>query len=333
MIRSLAKPIDPLDSTNPIIRRNLSPEKLSGEFQESTSVWTDLVDADKADLDWLQQHVKLHPLVVQDLKRIDSRPSLLTYTDHIFISIFQPEMSLGKIKGHEIHCIIGENYFVTVRGKSSTGVDKAYERVAQNPNYWSRDVSYFLYLTVQEVVDKYYPIVDQISNQLNTLEEELLTSAGASDKVVRAKVYRLKQNLIALRQMIAPHREVLSSVIGEERLARSGEDRDLFRHLYERLMRVYDIVDAQRDLSSNVLDLLQNRESQEFGKAVNRLTVFSMIFLPLTFLIGLFELNFISPQSPFLIPISGTALFITLIVVMLVLVGSMLWYFRKQGWL
>ncbi|MEM9955441.1 MAG: magnesium transporter CorA family protein [Chloroflexota bacterium] len=332
MIRSLAKPLDPLDATNPVIRRNLLPESLKDELSEKSSTWIDIVDPQKTDFEWLQNHIALHPLVVQDIKRDDIRPALLTYTDHIFMSIFQPDKSQGKIKGHEIHCIIGESYFVTVRTEASTAVDRAYERVAQNPNYWSRDVSYFLYLTVQEVVDDYYPLVDNISNQLNQLEEQLLTS-DYSDSKIRSKVYRLKQQLFALRQMIAPHREVLSSVIGEERLARSNEDRDLFRHLYERLLRVYDIVDAQRDLSSNVLDLLQNRESQEFGKAVNRLTVFSMIFLPLTFIIGFFELNFITPESPFLIPISGTVLFVGLILVMLMIVSGMLWYFRRQKWL
>jgi magnesium transporter len=197
---------------------------------------------------------------------------------------------LNKVEGHEIHSIIGEDYFITVRQSVSTAVDKAYERVAQNPNYWDGDVAYFLYLTIQEAVDEYYPLVDHISNRLNKLEEDLLT-LGVNQSI-RASVYRLKQNLIALRQMIAPQPEVLSSLIGEERLVRTNENRDLFRHLYERLMRVYDIIDSQQDLSSNVLDLLQSREAQELGKAVNRLTIFSMIFLPLTFIISLFGLNF-----------------------------------------
>jgi magnesium transporter len=132
--------------------------------------------------------------------------------------------------------------------------------------------------------------------------------------------------------MVAPQREVLSNVIGEERLARTNENRDLFRHLYERLMRVYDIIDSQRDLSSNVLDLLQSRESQKLGKAVNRLTIFSMIFLPLTFISGFFELNFITPTAPLLIPLTGTMLFILIILSMVVIVGGMIWFFRRQGW-
>ncbi len=100
---------------------------------------------------------------------------------------------------------------------------------------------------------------------------------NGNEKDIREKVYQLKQKLIHLRQMIASQREVLSKVIGEERLARTFENRDLFRHLYERLMGVYDNIDSQRDLSGNVLDLLQNREAQELGHAVNRLTIFSIL--------------------------------------------------------
>ena len=91
---------------------------------------------------------------------------------------------------------------------------------------------------------------------------------------VRKPIFRIKQQLIKLRQMIAPQREVFSNVIGEPRLTQNGNTRDLFRHLYERLLRVYDIIDSQRDLSSNVLDMIQNQESRRLVEAVNRLMIF-----------------------------------------------------------
>lgn len=280
---------------------------------------------------WLQDCLDLHPLVIQDLKRVDTRPSLLAYTNYIFLSLFQPKQAMNVISGSEIHCIIGEKIFVTVRYIGTSTVDDAYDRAAKNPNYWERDVVYFLYLTMQTVIDSYYPIVDNISNTLNTLEEDLLDASSTS--VARRTVYRIKQELIALRQMIAPQREVMSNVIGEERLSRNNENRDLFRHLYERLMRIYDLIDSQRDLSSNVLDLIQNEESQRLGRAVNRLTIFSMIFLPLTFITGLFELNFISTTDQFEIPLSGTALFIMIVITMILIVSLMVFYFRQQRWL
>ena len=94
-------------------------------------------------------------------------------------------------------------------------------------------------------------------------------------------------------------------------MTQSGSTLDLFRHLYERLLRVYDIIDSQqRDLSSNVLDMMQNQESRKLIEAVNRLTIFSMIFLPLTFLSGLFELNFATTSEPFILPVSGALLFV-----------------------
>ena len=328
MIRSIAAPCD---DEKQVIRRNLTRDKLETLLQDGTAVWIDISDPEPDELDWLQKCLSLHPLVVQDLKRIDKRPTLLAYTNYIFLSLFQPAALIKKVDGHEIHCIIGENVFVTVRRGATETVDNAYKRAAQNPNYWERDVVYFLYLTMQTVIDAYYPLVDSISNTLNNLEENLLTHNATND--TRRTVYRLKQQLISLRQMIAPQREVLSNVIGEERLTRSTENRELFRHLYERLMRIYDIIDSQRDLSSNVLDLIQSQESQRLGRAVNRLTIFSMIFLPLTFITGLFELNFISTTNPFQLPVSGGFLFLTILIAMGLIVFSMVWYFRDQGWL
>lgn len=331
MIRSLAQPINVNDKNVPIIRRNLTPHAISHELNNDYLLWIDIVDPDEKEIDWLQEQLNFHPLVVEDLKRNDTHPAVLAYSDYIFISIFQPSIKLKQVRRTEVHCIIGEFYFVTVRQSASQAVDETYERVSQNPKYWDRGVSYFLYLTAQSIVDAYYPLVDNISNDLNTLEEDLLFSFNGD--LIRKTVYQIKQNLIKLRQMIASQREVLSKIVGEERLARTHENRDLFRHLYERLMGVYDNIDSQRDLSSNVLDLIQNHEAQELGHAVNRLTIFSMIFLPLTFITGVFELNFISPATPFLLPISGSVLFTLLIVTMLVIASLMIMFFHKKAWI
>lgn len=294
-------------------------------------MWIDITDPEDSDLEWLQAQLDLHPLVVQDLKQVDTRPTLLAYTDYIFLSLFQPKRKSSTMQGEEIHCIVGERIFVTVRYSETTAVDEAYTRASKNPNYWKRDVAYFLYLTMQAVIDSYYPIVDSISNKLNDLEEELLSESDGSP--ARHTIYRIKQQLISLRQMVAPQREVISNVIGEERLSRNNENRDLFRHLYERLMRVYDLIDSQRDLSSNVLDLLQSEEAQLLSRAVNRLTIFSMVFLPLTFITGVFELNFITPIDELMIPISGGVLFSVIVATMILIVASMVMYFRQQNWL
>jgi magnesium transporter len=181
------------------------------------------------------------------------------------------------------------------------------------------------------VVDSYYPLLDRISTHLNNLEESILIRKDT--KVSQQTVYHVKQQLINLRQMVAPQREVLSSVIGEERLASTNENRDLFRHLYERLMRIYDVIDAQRDLSSNVLDLLQSQESGRLADAVSRLTILSMIFLPLTFLIGLFELNFITTEPELTIPIHGMLVFVAILFLMGISASTMGWYFRRRGWI
>ena len=330
MIRSLVSPTQN-GNGELIIRRNLQPDDLKCILQEKIPVWIDIVDPQEKEVHWLQEQLGLHPLVMQDLLRVDKRPSLLVYTDYIFLSLFQPEITMGDANGREIHCLIGEFYFVTVRGSETRAVDDAYERAANNPNYWERDIAYFLYLTMQTVIDAYYPLVDGISNRLNTLEESVLEREP--DNLLRRKLFRMKQQLIALRQMVAPQREVLSNVIGEERLTRTNENRDLYRHLYERLMRVYDIVDSQRDLLSNVFDLIQSHESQKLGNAVSRLTIFSMIFLPLTFLIGIFELNFVTTDPPLSIPVPGLMMLIIILVLMSVITAGMIWFFRRQGWI
>lgn len=330
MIRSLVAHINE-DSEEVPIRRNLERGALEEEIQNDCLAWLDIVDPSAEEIDWLAQQFELNPAIVNDLQREDRRPSLLVYPDYLFLSLFQPQMQASRVEGREIHCIVTNNVYITVRPSDASAVDDAYDRVANNPTAWHSGIAYFLYLTSQHVIDSYYPLLDRMTNYLNGLEEKMLN--GGVEKQTRRTIYRLKQQLINLRQMAAPQREVFSSVIGEKRVAENSDTRDLFRHLYERLLRVYDVIDSQRDLSSNVLDMMQNQESRHLVEAVNRLTVLSMIFLPLTFFTGFFDLNFATTNDPMVLPISGGLLFSILIASMIISATMMTLVFRKRGWL
>lgn len=313
------------------IRRNLSRENLEAAVEAGETLWLDVIDPEEDELLWLEKRFRLGTTVVKDLRRDDRRPALLVYPDYLFLSMFQPTIKTATVMGKEVHCIVGDRFFITVRRADTTTIDDAYNRVAQNPAGWEGGVGYFLYLCIQYVVDAYYPLIDRISNQLNELEEKLL-DGGIQGQNMKP-VYRIKQQLIHLRQMVAPQREVVSNVIGEPRLTRQEETRDLFRHLYERLLRIYDVIDSQRDLSSNVLDMWQTQESNKLVSVVNRLTIFSMIFLPLSFFTGLFDLGFAQFAEPFLLPIQGYVFFIIVILAMTASAIYMFTLFRRRGWL
>jgi len=330
MLRSLVAPLNSSDSEEFVLRRNLTPEALEEALGGDCMLWLDVVDPTDDEISWLERCFKLHPVVVSDLRREDRRPSLLVYADYLFLSLFQPQIHANTVQAQEIHCILNSKFFITVRASASSAVDSAYDRVATAPDYWRRGAAYLLYLTAQFVVDSYYPLLDRISLQLNKLEERALESG---DRVTQRSIYHIKQQLINLRQMVAPQREVLSNAIGEERLAKTAEDRDLFRHLYERLLRVYDVIDSQRDLASNVLDLIESQQSTQMANAVSRLTIFSMIFLPLTFLVGLFGLNFVTTSPEWAIPLPGVWVFALIILATVISALIMAWYFRRKGWL
>lgn len=330
MLRSLVAPAHVDDSEAVMLRRNLSLDMLESALAAGDSLWIDITDPTAEEIDWLERVFKLHPAVVTDLKREDRRPSLLVYPDYLFVSLFEPRSQLRKIIADEIHCLIGTQFFITVRKDGKSAVEAAYERAAQIPASWNQAISYLLYLTTQGVIDAFYPLMDKISDQLNDMEESIMTNGN---KIREKDVFHIKQQLITLRQMVSPQREVLSSVIGDERLARTVESRDLFRHLYERLLRIYDVIDSQRDLSNNVLDLIQSRESAKVADAVSRLTLLSMVFLPLTFLIGLFGLNFVTTDPELRIPLPGGIVLLGIILSTMAVAALLAWLFRRRGWL
>lgn len=339
MIRSLvvaAKPdtsaeVQPESSAiEPVLRRNLTPENLEKCFTDGCTLWIDIVTPNIQEIQWLARLLHLSPNVVEDLLREDHRPTLLVYPSYLFLSLFQPSLQSDTIVGKEIHCLLGEYFFVTVRQDDATAVEVAYNRVAQNLDSWQRGIGYFLYLTAQHVIDTYYPLLDRISNQLNQLEEKLLADTG--NKQAQTTVYRIKQHLIGLRQMIAPQREVLSNLTGEQRLSNNDDIRDLFRHLYKRLLGIYDVIDTQRDLTGNVLDIIANQQARKMGDSINRLTIISMVFLPFTFFLGLFDSNFLAIDQSLRLPINGFAMFMLVVLTMGASIVGTLMVFRWRKW-
>jgi magnesium transporter len=313
------------------LRRNLTQEKLEKYLGEGCTMWVDIITPEAEEILWLEGWLHLSPTVIADLMRVDRRPTLLVYPQYIFLSLFQPHAHNRSIVGKEVHCIIGEHYCITVRQADASALEAAYDRVVQNPNSWQRGVAYFLYLTAQHIIDTYYPLLDRISNRLNVLEEKFLSDGD--NKQAQQSVYYIKQQLIGLRQMIAPQREVLSNLIGERSIATDNEIQDLFQHLYERLLGIYDVIDVQRDLTINILEIIANQQSRLTGEAVNRLTIISLVFLPFTFFLGLFDSNLFTIGSPFIVPINGLILATVIIFLMVVSLVAMRVFFQRQGWL
>jgi len=336
MIRSLviAKNSEPLDDGTiqpDRLRRNLTQKSLEESLAEGCTMWIDIVSPEAKEIRWLEEWLELSPIVVADLLREDRRPTLMVYPNYLFLSLFQPYSHGKTVMAKEIHCIIGDHICVTVRQADASALEEAYDRVAQNPKSWNRGVAYFLNLSAQHIIDTYYPLLDRINTQLNDLEEKFLNDND--DKQAQKSVYRIKQQLIRLRQMIAPQREVLSNLIGEQRVSNNSDIQDLFRHLYERLLGIYDVIDSQQDIASNVLEVISNQQSRKMGEAVNRLTIISMVFLPFTFFLGMFDSNFFAVGESVVIPINGLVISAVVTVLMIVSIFIIRIVFHRRGWM
>lgn len=312
------------------LRRNLSRESLETCLAEGHTLWIDIITPENEEIQWLGGLLQLSSTVVADLLREDRRPTLLVYPRYLFLSLFQPHSQSHTIVGKEIHCIVGKHFYVTVRQADASALEEAYDRVAHNPDSWQRGAAYFLYLTAQHTIDTYYPLLDRISNQLHELEERFLSDSD--DKQAQRSVYRIKKHLIRLRQMIAPQREVLSNLMGEQLVSTNSDIRDLFQHLYERLLGIYDVIDSQRDLTSNVLEIISNQQARKIGEAVNRLTTISMVFLPFALFVGMFDAGFFSVSEAVNLPINGLGITIAIILMMIVSVVVMRRIFQRRGW-
>src|SRR5690242_3519885 len=118
MIRSLVAQLDE-ETQKIVLRRNLERSELENELCQKHMLWIDVVNPEDDEITWVAQRLQLNPIVVQDLRREDRRPALAVYPSYLFLSLFQPHIHLSRVEGKEIHCLVGDNSFITIRQADS----------------------------------------------------------------------------------------------------------------------------------------------------------------------------------------------------------------------
>ncbi|MEY2933683.1 MAG: hypothetical protein RL033_4432 [Pseudomonadota bacterium] len=254
--------------------------------------WLDLDGEPNETLEQLRTGFDFHPLAIEDCQQFDQRPKLEEYQDHLFLvtqSFSCPSERLSKVNLHELHAFLGANYLVTVHTDPLVPVDEVWRRVKANPGAIGRGVDFVYYLLSSRMVEENLPILDRITDELEEIEDRVL---GRPAKRDLARIFALKRQLIRLRKVLSPQRDMLAM------LARRGDERvsertsHYFRDVYDQLVRLNESIEANRDLLSNALEAYLSAVSNRTNEIMKYLTLLSAVFLPLAFVVGFFGQNF-----------------------------------------
>jgi magnesium transporter len=291
-----------------------------------TTRWIDLQGQDETQLAHLAGPFCLHPLAIEDCLHLDQRPKLEEYGDYLFIVIHAfdcPGKDPTDARLAELHAFLGAGWLITVHQGPVPALDTVWKRVAGEPALGRKGADFLYYLLADSVVDAHFPILDLIAEELESLEDAVLMRPHRDDL---ARVFSLKRSLVHMRRVLSPQRDVLAM------LSKRGDPRVTertsfyFRDVYDHLLRIYESIDASRDLLGNTLEAYLSSVSNRTNEIMKRLTLLSAVFLPLTFITGFFGQNFEH------LPFASDLLMWSAIVACLAIPTVMVVWFFRSGW-
>jgi magnesium transporter len=277
-------------------------------------------------IDKLQAHFSLHALLVEDVLN-DQRPKAEEYDDYLFVTL----KMLYRIDGPEvdyeqISFVLGNDFLLTFQEKEGDLFDAFRERIRQDQGrVRKKKADYLMYRLIDITVENYYNVLDNIGEHIDEIESSIRTNT--SDETFQ-KIQSIKKELIYLHKALYPLRDALGKVLKDESDFIREDTIPYFSDVYDHVIHLIDSLDTYRDLTAGLTDQYINIQNSKLNEVIRVLTIISTIFIPLTFIVGVYGMNF--KHFPELQWQHGYA---TVWVVMLTLAASMVGYFRYKRWM
>ena len=252
-------------------------------------LWVDLDRPDEADLDRLRQEFDFHPLAVEDCRNRHQRPKVDEYPGYYFIVLYEAALADGRIDLNELAIFLGKNYVVTVHDAPLRAFPVVERLWHASTDLAERGSGLLAYLLIDTIVDAYFPLLDEISEGMNALEERIFEGTGFS---AVQSVFRMKKELLLLRRVVAPLRDVFNTLLRREQPVFSRETSIYFQDVYDHLIRIADSIDNLRDMLSSAMDAYLSVANQRTNLVMKRLTATATILMSVTLIASIFGMNF-----------------------------------------
>jgi len=267
---------------------------------------------------------KIHSLVLEDVMNSTSRPKVEIFDDYIFITLKMLERK-DNIKGlrvEQLSAIIGKNYLITFQENPEDSFDSIRERIrTAKGKVRTKDAYYLLYLILDTIIDNYIAVSEKFSNQISQFESVVLRKP---DEQTQQKILALRKELLDFKRSVDPLKDAVNTIMREM----DDDIAKYYRDLYDHIIYESENLGMYREMLANLLDLYHSNLGMKMNQIIKVLTIITTIFVPLTFLAGIYGMNF--ENMPELRTKYG---YYVVLGVMLGLVISMLIYFRKKKWI
>lgn len=253
-------------------------------------IWMGLIEPDAPLLEKLQEEFDLHELAIEDAHKAHQRPKVEQFGNTLFIAVHTAQMTGDAVQFGETHLFLGERFLITVRHGPSLSYAPARARCERDPEYLAAGPSFGLYAVLDQVVDHYFPIVDEFREALDTLEHDIFHEDFRRDTVKR--LYQLKRELTRLRLAVAPLQDVLAPLVRLYPNLIHVDTRVYFRDVLDHARRIDDATDTLREMLTAAMSVNLALVTVTQGEVVKRLAGWAALLAVPTLVTGWYGMNF-----------------------------------------
>ncbi|UZJ45440.1 magnesium/cobalt transporter CorA [Marinimicrobium sp. C6131] len=275
----------------------------------------------------------LHDLALEDVLNTGQRPKLELYDDRLFLIAAMPLYNGESLEIVQISLFVGKNYLLCLCPLDEDPFEAVRQRMRRpnNRQFLSREIDYLLYALLDLVIDSGFPVLEQLGYQLEDLETDLLENPSQR---TLAGIHGLKLELLVLRRVLWPQRELLTSLMRAEDPLIHANTHVYFRDCHDHSVQIIELLESFREMATSMLEIYLSSVSQRTNETMRVLTIIATIFIPLTFVVGVYGMNFENPGSPWAMPELRWYFGYPMVwIVMIVITAGLIWLFRRRGWL
>lgn len=293
-------------------------------------LWVDVQGlGDRATLEWIAASFALHPLVLADVVHVPQRPKTEAY-DGVTFSVARRLRWKGEehdlVDERQISLVLAPGHVLSFQEREDDVFEPVRARLTQGAGQMRRQGSdYLLYALLDAIVDDYLPILDRLGERLETLEDRVI---ACPTRALMSELSSLRRDLIALRRDVWPQREALHTLLRDDEGAISAPVRVYLRDVHDHCVQVAEMVEVHREIAAGIQNLYLTSLANRTNEVMKVLTVMSTIFIPLTFLVGVWGMNFAHMPElawPWAYPLVW--------LLMLSVAAALFVYFRRRGWI
>lgn len=284
--------------------------------------WIDFDQPTDAEIEELDKALNFHPLAIEDCIHKLQRPKLDYYEDYSFFVTHS--LNQVDIEKEEINFFLGERYIVTFHHLKSAEVYEVGERLKKAKKISKWDQYLVLYFIIDKLVDNYFPVVYRLEEALDQIENN---TTNMSMEGLLEHLFDTRHYLLKLRHTVTPMRDLVYRMLNSHRLKGIRAKQEYFSDIYDHLLKLTEMIDANRELTNDIRDSYLSLNSHQTNRIMKVLTVITTIFMPLTFIAGLYGMNFQNmPELRW-----DFGYFLILIIMLSIGIGMFIW-FKRKGW-